>query len=116
MWILPRERGLVPSYTEWTPTPRQERDQKVLVISPDGLVLTIGYLILEAEQVELVTEDAARIPARRTCSSVRVTVASLGEWPERSSMSEAKRLDWYALTTTKTSVAPRDLISSTMGP
>ena len=36
MWILPRERGLTPGYTEWTPTGRQERDQKVLVISPDG--------------------------------------------------------------------------------
>ena len=31
---------------------------------PDGLVLTIGYLILEAEQVQLLTDDQRRIPAR----------------------------------------------------
>ena len=35
-----------------------------VLIGNDGLVLTIGYLILEAEQVELVTDDARRIPAR----------------------------------------------------
>lgn len=35
-----------------------------VVIGDDGLVLTIGYLILEAEQVLLVTDDERRIPAR----------------------------------------------------
>lgn len=35
-----------------------------VVISADGLVLTIGYLVLEAERVELVTDDARRIPAK----------------------------------------------------
>lgn len=35
-----------------------------VVIDADGLVLTIGYLILEAEQVQLVTDDQRRIPAR----------------------------------------------------
>lgn len=35
-----------------------------VVIGADGLVLTIGYLLLEAEQVELVTDDGGRIPAR----------------------------------------------------
>ena len=35
-----------------------------VVISDDGLVLTIGYLILEAEQVQLVTDDARIVPAR----------------------------------------------------
>ena len=35
-----------------------------VLIGTDGLVLTIGYLILEAEQVELVTDDDRRIPAR----------------------------------------------------
>lgn len=36
IWIQPRERGLTPRYTEWTPTPEQEDSLKVLIISPDG--------------------------------------------------------------------------------
>lgn len=35
-----------------------------VVIDDHGLVLTIGYLILEAEQVQLVTDDGRQIPAR----------------------------------------------------
>lgn len=35
-----------------------------VVISDAGLVLTIGYLILEAEDVALVTDDARKVPAR----------------------------------------------------
>mgnify|MGYP006272369865 CR=1 FL=1 len=35
-----------------------------VVIAADGLVLTIGYLILEADSVELVTQDGRRVPAR----------------------------------------------------
>lgn len=34
------------------------------VIGDDGLVLTIGYLILEADQIQLVTDDGRLIPAR----------------------------------------------------
>lgn len=36
IWIMPRERGLTPSYTEWHPTPEHASAGKVLVISPDG--------------------------------------------------------------------------------
>jgi redox-sensitive bicupin YhaK (pirin superfamily) len=36
VWILPRERRLTPSYTEWHPTPAHEQAAKVLVISADG--------------------------------------------------------------------------------
>ncbi|MBM3975950.1 MAG: pirin family protein [Planctomycetes bacterium] len=36
VWIVPDQRGLVPSYTEWHPDERRARDAKVLVISPDG--------------------------------------------------------------------------------
>jgi len=36
IWILPRQNGLVPSYTEWHPDPARENEPKVLVISPDG--------------------------------------------------------------------------------
>ena len=35
-----------------------------VVIGPDGLVLTIGYLILEADQVQLVLDDERKVPAR----------------------------------------------------
>ena len=36
IWLMPRERGLKPSYTEWHPDPAKENEPKVLVISPDG--------------------------------------------------------------------------------
>ena len=36
-----------------------------VLIGADGLVLTIGYLVLEAESIELVHDDGRRIPARR---------------------------------------------------
>ena len=42
----------------------RERQGSGAVISDDGLVLTIGYLILEAEQVQLVLEDERVVPAR----------------------------------------------------
>jgi S1-C subfamily serine protease len=41
-----------------------EREGSGVVIGDDGLVLTIGYLILEADQVLLVTDDAREVPAR----------------------------------------------------
>ncbi len=36
IWILPRERGLAPTYTEWHPTVEHATAPKVLLISPDG--------------------------------------------------------------------------------
>lgn len=42
----------------------RERQGSGVVISDDGLVLTIGYLILEAERVQIITDDQRRIPAR----------------------------------------------------
>ena len=36
IWIQPRERGLIPSYTEWHPKPEHTDEPKVLVISPNG--------------------------------------------------------------------------------
>ena len=35
-----------------------------ILIGDDGLVLTIGYLILEADQVDLVLDEDHRVPAR----------------------------------------------------
>ena len=34
-----------------------------VVIGSDGLILTIGYLLLEAEQIEVVTQDGKALPA-----------------------------------------------------
>ena len=42
----------------------REREGSGVVIDSDGLVLTIGYLVLEAEQVQLVTDDDREIPGR----------------------------------------------------
>lgn len=42
----------------------RERQGSGVVIDHDGLVLTIGYLIVEAEQVQLVLDDQRRLPAR----------------------------------------------------
>jgi redox-sensitive bicupin YhaK (pirin superfamily) len=36
IWIMPDERNLRPSYTEWKPTPTQAEQPDVVVISPDG--------------------------------------------------------------------------------
>jgi serine protease Do len=35
-----------------------------VVIGPDGLILTIGYLVLEADAIQVVTQDARTLPAR----------------------------------------------------
>ena len=42
----------------------QRRAGTGVVIGPDGLILTIGYLILEADQISVVTQDRKVIPAR----------------------------------------------------
>lgn len=42
----------------------QQRRGSGVVIAPDGLILTIGYLMLEAEQIEIVTQDNKTLPAR----------------------------------------------------
>jgi redox-sensitive bicupin YhaK (pirin superfamily) len=36
VWIVPREKGGAPAYTEWQPRPEHARADKVLVISSDG--------------------------------------------------------------------------------
>jgi redox-sensitive bicupin YhaK (pirin superfamily) len=36
IWIQPRERGLVPRYTEWHPGPQTRGAAKALIISPNG--------------------------------------------------------------------------------
>jgi S1-C subfamily serine protease len=70
----------------------REREGSGVVIDGDGLVLTIGYLILEAEQVQLVTDDNREIPGRvvaydmatgfglvKPLSPLRIEAAPLGQ-------------------------------------
>ena len=40
-----------------------EREGSGVVINSDGLVLTIGYLMLEAQQIEIITQDNRHVPA-----------------------------------------------------
>jgi serine protease Do len=42
----------------------REREGSGVVISADGLILTIGYLILEADTIQITTHDNRTIPAR----------------------------------------------------
>lgn len=46
-----------------TATLGQERAGSGVVIGPDGLVLTIGYLILEAQDIHIITQDHKVLPA-----------------------------------------------------
>ncbi len=41
----------------------KERSGSGVVIGPDGLILTIGYLMLEAETIQVVTQDNKTLPA-----------------------------------------------------
>ena len=42
----------------------QQRAGSGVVIGPDGLILTIGYLMLEADSIQIVTQDNRTLPAR----------------------------------------------------
>ena len=42
----------------------QQRSGSGVVIGPDGLILTIGYLMLEADSIQVVTQDHRTVPAR----------------------------------------------------
>lgn len=42
----------------------QEREGSGVVIAADGLVLTIGYLILEAQDVRIITQEGKALPAK----------------------------------------------------
>lgn len=42
----------------------KERSGSGVVIGPDGLILTIGYLMLEADSIRVVTHDQRTLPAR----------------------------------------------------
>jgi len=42
----------------------RERNGSGVVIGPDGLILTIGYLMLEADAIQVITQDNRTVPAR----------------------------------------------------
>ncbi len=42
----------------------KERRGSGVVIGPDGLILTIGYLMVEAQSIEVVTQDNRTVPAQ----------------------------------------------------
>jgi serine protease Do len=42
----------------------RQRQGSGVVIGPDGLILTIGYLLLEAEHIQIVTQDGRQWPAK----------------------------------------------------
>src|SRR5215472_3260289 len=45
------------------PTLGREREGSAIVIDNDGLILTIGYLMVEAHAAEVVTNDGRTVPA-----------------------------------------------------
>ena len=72
----------------------QTRQGSGIVIDDDGLVLTIGYLVLEAAEVRLLTDDGRTIPARvvgydvatgfglvRALAPLRLAPVALGQPP-----------------------------------
>ncbi|HEY9548529.1 MAG TPA: S1C family serine protease [Kiloniellaceae bacterium] len=56
-------RATVPATARSAETLGQERAGGGVVIGDDGLVLTIGYLIMEASQTEIVEQDGRTVPA-----------------------------------------------------
>ena len=48
------------------------REGSGVVIGPDGLVVTIGYLVLEAQEVELIDAQERRWPARVVAYDVEI--------------------------------------------
>jgi redox-sensitive bicupin YhaK (pirin superfamily) len=71
LWILPAERALAPSYTEWHPDPHRAADAKVLVISPDG-----------REQSARIHQDAYvyRVRLARGAAVAHELAAGRGAW------------------------------------
>lgn len=61
-----RVQATVPGEARSARTLGTERDGSGVVIDADGLVLTIGYLVLEADTVTLTAGNGRRIPARFT--------------------------------------------------
>ena len=66
VWIKPHTLGLVPSYTEWHPSPETKKATKVLVISADGCEkLAIIHQVVDVYQIRLM-HHLTPPPARRS--------------------------------------------------
>jgi serine protease Do len=50
----------------------QQRTGSGVVIGADGLVLTIGYLMLEAQQIEIVTQEGKTLPAAAVAYDIAI--------------------------------------------
>ncbi|NKB49427.1 MAG: PDZ domain-containing protein [Alphaproteobacteria bacterium] len=92
----------IPSNARTAGTLGTERQGSGAVISDDGLVLTIGYLILEANSIDLTTSDGRTIPAKflgydhasgfglvRALSPLGVTPFELGSSDDAAARSQA---------------------------
>jgi len=59
-------RAIVPDYARSAKTLGTEREGSGVVIDPQGHILTIGYLIMEAETLEVVGPDGKSVTAQST--------------------------------------------------
>jgi S1-C subfamily serine protease len=53
----------IPAHARTAPFLGTERQGSGVIIDSDGLILTIGYLILEAEQIQVIGQDGTVVPA-----------------------------------------------------
>ena len=65
-----------------------EREGTGVVIAPDGLILTIGYLLVEADDVKIVDDHGRTLPARVVALRSRDRI---GPRPSRSRRSMSHR-------------------------
>jgi serine protease Do len=56
--------ALVPPDRPSAATLGEERSGAATIIEPDGLAVTVGYLVLEAARIDVTLEDGRRVPAR----------------------------------------------------
>jgi S1-C subfamily serine protease len=57
-------QSLVPPDRPSAATLGEERAGAATIITPDGLAVTVGYLVLEAARIDVVLEDGRRVTAR----------------------------------------------------
>lgn len=90
IWIVPSERNLTPSYTEWHPQAAQEGQGKVLIISPDGrdnsavihqdaAVWRVKLQVGESITHELAAERGAWVQLMRGSLAINGTVLDAGD-------------------------------------
>ena len=58
----------------------REREGSGIVIDENGLVLTIGYLMVEANAAEVSTNDGRTVPAKSSDTTTKPASACCGRW------------------------------------